>query len=281
MDAPQVSSPAADRTADVGVSSAPSAPALLSESLANVGRELGADRVYVFENIRGPDGRLWMNLASEWLRNGNRGLFDAPDTKLHPYSPDFTRWIEVLGDRQVLTAPVAQLPESRATRPRGRGNRVDRGGADLPRRRLVGIPGRGRLWPRADVELGRDRALEGGGRGGLDRRRAPAEDVRRGDHRRSVPVDRRARTGRDLHRRARRLGVDPVREPAGRAAARLRAARMARRRRPLAPRDPSRRSCARRGREPAPQRDRRAVLARLPDLSEGWPPRAGSTTRRR
>ena len=93
MDAPQVSSPAADRTPDVGVSSAPSAPELLSESLANVGRELGADRVYVFENIRGPDGRLWMNLASEWLLNGNRGLFDAPGAKLHPYSPDFTRWI--------------------------------------------------------------------------------------------------------------------------------------------------------------------------------------------
>ena len=41
-----------------------------------------------------------------------RGLFDAPATKLHPYSPDFTRWIEVLGDRQVLTGQVAQLPES-------------------------------------------------------------------------------------------------------------------------------------------------------------------------
>jgi diguanylate cyclase (GGDEF)-like protein/PAS domain S-box-containing protein len=111
MDAPQVSSPAADRTADVGVSSAASAPALLSESLANIGRELGADRVYVFENIRDPDGRLWMNLTSEWLRNGNRGLFDAPDTTLHPYSPDFTRWIEVLGDRRVLTGSVGQLPD--------------------------------------------------------------------------------------------------------------------------------------------------------------------------
>ena len=53
-----------------------------------------------------------MNLTSEWLRDGTRGLFDAPGTKLHPYSPDFTRWIEVLGDRQVLAGPVAQLPES-------------------------------------------------------------------------------------------------------------------------------------------------------------------------
>jgi diguanylate cyclase (GGDEF)-like protein/PAS domain S-box-containing protein len=112
MDAPQGSSKAADATADLGVSGAATASSPLSESLANVGRELGADRVYIFENVRGPDGRLWMNLTSEWLRDGMRGLFDAPATKLHPYSPDFTRWIEVLGDRQVLTGQVSQLPES-------------------------------------------------------------------------------------------------------------------------------------------------------------------------
>ena len=112
MDAPQGSSKAADATADLGVSSAAMASSPLSESLANVGRELGADRVYIFENVRGPDGRLWMNLTSEWLRDGMRGLFDAPATKLHPYSPDFTRWIEVLGDRQVVTGQVSQLPES-------------------------------------------------------------------------------------------------------------------------------------------------------------------------
>ena len=112
MDAPQGSSQAADATADLGVSSAATASSPLSESLANVGRELGADRVYIFENVRGPDGRLWMNLTVEWLRDGMRGLFDAPATKLHPYSPDFTRWIEVLGDRQVVTGQVSQLPES-------------------------------------------------------------------------------------------------------------------------------------------------------------------------
>jgi diguanylate cyclase (GGDEF)-like protein/PAS domain S-box-containing protein len=112
MDVPQGSSQAADPTADPGVASAASASSLLSESLANVGKELGADRVYVFENVRDPDGRLWMNLTSEWLRDGIRGVFEAPGTKLHPYSPDFTRWIEVLGDRQVLASSVAQLPES-------------------------------------------------------------------------------------------------------------------------------------------------------------------------
>jgi diguanylate cyclase (GGDEF)-like protein/PAS domain S-box-containing protein len=111
MEVPQGSSQAADPTADLGVAGAATASSPLSESLANVGKELGADRVYVFENVRDPDGRLWMNLTAEWLRDGIRGLFELPGTKLHPYAPDFTRWIEVLGDRQVLASAVAQLPE--------------------------------------------------------------------------------------------------------------------------------------------------------------------------
>jgi diguanylate cyclase (GGDEF)-like protein/PAS domain S-box-containing protein len=112
MDVPQRWPGAADRTADLDVSSAAPASSLLSESIANVGRELGADRVYVFENVRDPDGRLWMNLTTEWVREGIRELFEVPGTKLHPYSPDFTRWIEVLGGREVLAGPVARLPES-------------------------------------------------------------------------------------------------------------------------------------------------------------------------
>ena len=205
MDAPQVSSPAADPTADVGVSRAASSFALLSDSLANVGRELGADRVYVFENIRDPDGRLWMNLTSEWLRNGTRGLFDAPDTKLHPYSPDFTRWIEVLGDRDVLDGIGRPAPGSRATDPVGRGNGVDRGRADLPPGRMVGLPRRGRLRRRPDLGPGRDRTVDGVGRRDRRGRRAPAEDVRGGDPGRPIPFDRPARPGGDLHRRDRRL----------------------------------------------------------------------------
>jgi diguanylate cyclase (GGDEF)-like protein/PAS domain S-box-containing protein len=111
MDASPCSSVAVDPTVDPGVSSAAPERGFLSGSLANVGGELGADRVYLFENIRDPDGRLWMNLTSEWRRNGVRGVFDDPGTKLHPYSPDFIRWIEVLGDHRVLSGVVAGLPE--------------------------------------------------------------------------------------------------------------------------------------------------------------------------
>ena len=111
MDASQGSSSAAAPAVDPGVSSALPHHAR-PDALATVGRELGADRVYLFENIRDADGRLWMNLASEWRRDGVRGVFDDPRTTLHPYSPDFIRWIEVLGDHRVLTGTVADLPES-------------------------------------------------------------------------------------------------------------------------------------------------------------------------
>ena len=112
MDVSQGSSSAAVRAVVPGVSSALSPLAQVSDALANVGRELGADRVALFENIRDPDGRLWMSLTLEWRRNGVRGIFDDPSTTLHPYSPDFIRWIEVLGDHRALNAPVTDLPES-------------------------------------------------------------------------------------------------------------------------------------------------------------------------
>jgi diguanylate cyclase (GGDEF)-like protein/PAS domain S-box-containing protein len=111
MDALQGTSLAADPAAGLGVVNAAPERGLLSESLETVGRELGADRVYLFENIRDPDGRLWMNLSSEWRRDGVRGIFDDPSTQLHPYSPDFVRWIEILGDNRVLTGLVSELPE--------------------------------------------------------------------------------------------------------------------------------------------------------------------------
>src|SRR4029453_3696358 len=51
--------------------------------LEAVGRELGAHRVYVFENVRDPDGRLWMNLADEWRDHGGPGLFGVSGAELH------------------------------------------------------------------------------------------------------------------------------------------------------------------------------------------------------
>jgi diguanylate cyclase (GGDEF)-like protein/PAS domain S-box-containing protein len=111
MDALQGTSLAADTAADLGVANAAPERGLLSDSLETVAGELGADRVYLFENIRDADGRLWMHLSSEWRRDGVRGIFDDPSTQLHPYSPDFIRWIEILGDDRVVTGVVSDLPE--------------------------------------------------------------------------------------------------------------------------------------------------------------------------
>jgi diguanylate cyclase (GGDEF)-like protein/PAS domain S-box-containing protein len=101
-----------DPAADPATAGAVPAPGPLDRELAVLGRELHAGRVYVFENIRDPDGRLWMNLTGEWLADGVPGLFDDPETRLHPYSPDFTRWIEILGGGRIVTGRVADLPDA-------------------------------------------------------------------------------------------------------------------------------------------------------------------------
>jgi diguanylate cyclase (GGDEF)-like protein/PAS domain S-box-containing protein len=189
MGALQGSSSAADPTADPVVRSAPTASSLLSESLANVGRELGADRVYIFENVRDPDGRLWMNLTSEWLRDGIRGLFDAPGTKLHPYSPDFTRWIEELGDRHVVTGSVAQLPDSERRVLAAEGTSS-----------MVAVPiflvdgwwgflgaddcGRGRVWSPSEIEL--LRVMAGAIAEDVERQRKISAEAIMGDRYRSI-----------------------------------------------------------------------------------------------
>jgi diguanylate cyclase (GGDEF)-like protein/PAS domain S-box-containing protein len=100
-----------DTAADLVSSGNGPAAEVLSGELRAAGEQLGADRVYVFENVRDPDGRLWMNLSAEWLREGTRGIFEDPGTKLHPYSPDFTRWIEVLGAGGIVAEHVIDLPE--------------------------------------------------------------------------------------------------------------------------------------------------------------------------
>ena len=111
MDPAARPTPPGDTAADLDTSGTLPAPTTLAADLREAGERLGADRAYVFENIRDPDGRLWMNLTAEWLRDGVLGVFEDPATKLHPYSPDFTRWIEVLGSGGVLADRVADLPE--------------------------------------------------------------------------------------------------------------------------------------------------------------------------
>jgi diguanylate cyclase (GGDEF)-like protein/PAS domain S-box-containing protein len=84
----------------------------MDEVLARLALAMGVDRAYAFQNVRGPDGRLWMDLRCEWLREGVGRIFRDPGSHLHPYAPDFARWIELLGSGDVVAGSLEDLPES-------------------------------------------------------------------------------------------------------------------------------------------------------------------------
>ena len=83
----------------------------IDEVLAHLGTAAGVSRAYLFQNTRGPDGRLWMDLRFEWNADGVAQIFEDPANHLHPYAPDFSRWIEVLGRRREVRGCVSELPD--------------------------------------------------------------------------------------------------------------------------------------------------------------------------
>jgi diguanylate cyclase (GGDEF)-like protein/PAS domain S-box-containing protein len=84
----------------------------IDEVLARLGTAAGVSRAYLFQNTRGPDGRLWMDLRFEWDADGIAQIFEDPANHLHPYAPDFSRWIEVLGRRGEVSGCVSELPDA-------------------------------------------------------------------------------------------------------------------------------------------------------------------------
>lgn len=94
---------------------------VLPDVLTAAGEATGVDRCYVFQNRRGPDGRLWMDLCGEWDASGIRQLFDDPRNHLHPYYPDFQRWIDVMGGGEEIVETIHDLrePEHRVLRAEG------------------------------------------------------------------------------------------------------------------------------------------------------------------
>jgi len=84
----------------------------IDEVLAHLGTAACVSRAYLFQNTRGPDGRLWMDLRFEWDADGVAQIFEDPANHLHPYAPDFSRWIEVLGRRGEVRGCVSELPDA-------------------------------------------------------------------------------------------------------------------------------------------------------------------------
>jgi len=83
----------------------------LLDALAGAAAATRADRCYVFENLRGTDGRLWMDLIGEWMAPGVRSLLDESGARLHPYHPDFQAWIDLFAGGGEIVGPVDAMPE--------------------------------------------------------------------------------------------------------------------------------------------------------------------------
>jgi len=84
--------------------------ARLSEVVAAVGSAAAADRAYVFQNRRGPDGRLWMSIQAEWHAEEIGAMSDDPTSQMRPYHPGFDPWIEQLGSSAIVQAGPSDLP---------------------------------------------------------------------------------------------------------------------------------------------------------------------------
>src|SRR5438309_9075278 len=84
----------------------------IDEVLARLGSAAQVDRAYLYQNLRDPTGRLWMDLWAEWDRPGVGPIFEIAGNHLHPYAPDLARWIEVLGTGQRVQGSVAALPDA-------------------------------------------------------------------------------------------------------------------------------------------------------------------------
>ncbi|MEX0983843.1 MAG: EAL domain-containing protein [Actinomycetota bacterium] len=86
--------------------------AAVPAALAAAGEAAGADRCFLFQNVRGADGRLWMQRRHEWVAPDAPSMLAFGATQTQPYFPSLARWIDVLGEGGVIAGPVDALPPS-------------------------------------------------------------------------------------------------------------------------------------------------------------------------
>ncbi len=198
------------------------------------------------------DGSGWISVV-EWDAEGVGQIFEDPENHLHPFAPDFSRWIEVLGRRGEVQGPVGELPECER-----RVLSAESVGSVLAVPVFVGADWWGflgfddmreeRSWSEVEIERASSHGRRAGGR---DRAATDGGDPPL--HRTAVPIDRRAHPCHHVHRRGERASRVDLREPADRSGARVLPARVARRPRSLAEDHPPRRPCPRPRRERPPQ----------------------------
>ena len=189
--------------------------------LAHLGAAAGADRAYLFQNVRDPQGRLWMDLRAEWDAAGHRAGVRGPRQPPAPVRPGVHA-----SHRPVLARRRARRARARHARvgasgARARRRAVDPVGAGLRARRMVGVPGLRRLHRRTRLDRRRDRRPARRGRQPRRALRSRAGRAHPGARGGALPLDGRARPGGQLHRRHRRAGLDDLHQPADRGPARV------------------------------------------------------------
>jgi diguanylate cyclase (GGDEF)-like protein/PAS domain S-box-containing protein len=81
----------------------------LSEAMQRLGEAAAVDRAFVFQNVRDPQGRLWMDKVAWWRSEGVPARLGSDDTHLHPYFPDFAGWIDTFQHGEPVEGPTAAV----------------------------------------------------------------------------------------------------------------------------------------------------------------------------
>ena len=82
--------------------------AVLPDVLARLGAAVPDSRVYIFENERDPDGRLFMARRGEWLEGASKAYI--PGAPRLAYGEGYEQWADALSQGQVLYGMVRDRP---------------------------------------------------------------------------------------------------------------------------------------------------------------------------
>lgn len=82
------------------------------ETLSELGHAANADRVYIFQNTRTPDGRLAMSQLHEWVASGIDSQMGNPSLQDAAYDEvGAERWKQLLSGGEIISGAVADFPE--------------------------------------------------------------------------------------------------------------------------------------------------------------------------
>ena len=85
-------------------------PASVTKALEIVGRGLGVDRVYVFEDSTGVGGERLTSQRFEWSAAGVQAQIDNPDLQNLPYSEIVPDWPEFFDRGDVIIGLTREMP---------------------------------------------------------------------------------------------------------------------------------------------------------------------------